>query len=432
MSGFSVSGGDVRVIATLEEIGRVGAQLRIFADRARSAAAAYDPLLDPDPVTVARLYYAADEADTLAVRCGIAADQYYDLEVGNTAMLARLSEHAAENLEIVRSELPATPWLSGLGIVNSVALTLGLAASAAIWSNHPLQTEAVRAAAGFAPGIFGTTTPQSMLQKLQRNLSFLGIRSETGSFVVPGAVVATTPAHTLAEHAARLSHAYRNPASGINVEQYQTSSGRQFVVYVPGTQSAGLGKLIPAAPGKQSNPFDLRSNLNAMAGAGLAASERAVQQSLSSLGAGSKPGDRVLFVAHSQGALISANIASEKQPYKVSGLISFAGPISHLDLRGVPTLALEHVDDPVPALSGPRNPLTLDLLTVRAESGQVGLVAAHTITGYAELARAVDASSQPAVQNMLDRLALPEQAHGTAQSFLLRRSNDGVICSPPI
>ena len=430
MAGLSVSGGDVRVIATLDEIGRVGAQLRIFADRARSAAAAYDPLHDPDPVSVARLYYAADEADQLATRCSIAADQYYDLEVGNTAMLARLSEHTADKLEVVQSELPTTPWLSGLGIVNSVALTLGLAASAAIWGNHPLQTEAVRSAVGFAPGILGATTPQTMLQKLQRNLSFFGIRSETGSFVVPGVSVAATPARTIAEHAARLNHAYRNPASGITVEQYPTSTGRQFVVYVPGTQSAGLGPLIVAAPGKQTNPFDLRSNLNAMAGTGLAASERAVQQSLSSLGAGGRPGDRVLFVGHSQGALISANIASEKQPYKVSGLISFAGPISHLDLKGVPTLALEHVDDPVPALSGPRNPLTLDLVTVRAESGQNGLVAAHAIAGYGELARGVDASSNQAVQTMLDRLALPEQSSGTSQSFLLRRSNDGVICSP--
>lgn len=416
-----ISGGDVRVIATLEEISRVSGQLRVAAEQCRETISRIDWLLEPNLFRYANLSWIAGRAEQLAARCELAREQYHEVEVGNTSVISRVTETTTGWLDGLSGPGANNPLLSGFRIISSIALTIGTGLAGTVHGTGPAQTESARAATQFAPRIFGTSSPQTMLQRLISNLSLLGVRSETSSFAVPGAVVPMRPAGSIAEHVKRLAHAYQNPASGITVESYQHGAARQFVVYVPGTQSAALGRILPAPTGKQGNPFDLRSNLNAMASPGLAASEQAVQKALATAGAGNKPGDRVLFVGHSQGALISANIASTEQRYKVSGLISIAGPIGHLDLSGVPTLALEHDDDPVPALSGGRNPLTAELVTVRAASGQEGLIAAHSIESYRVLAREVDTNPDAALRAMIAALELPATTAGTSQQFLLRR-----------
>lgn len=435
---LEVVGGDVKVVATLDEITRVSVRLRQVEGECREALSTVDWSLNPDVLLRMRLLVVADEAAQLAGRCLEAREQYYDLEVGNASMISRSTEVATGALDGFTGHGAANPFFGGLRVLGSVSLTTGLAIAGGLWGNGRAQVEAVRAAAQVLPRAFGDTSPQTMLQRLISNLGRLGVRSETASFVIPGSVAPVRPAESISEHLNRLSEAYRNPASGITVEKYEAVGGRQFVVYVPGTQSAGLGTVISAGVGKLNNPLDLRSNLNAMATPGLAASERAVQQALSAAGAGSRSGDRVLFVGHSQGALVSANIASTKQSYQVSGLISVAGPISHLNLNGVPTLALEHTDDPVPALTGSRNPLTLDLVTVRSASGQQDLISAHSVTNYRDLATAIDESENESIQTVIARMQSPPTTGGSAQQFLLRRSagldsestNGGVICVP--
>lgn len=435
---LEVVGGDVKVVATLDEITRVSVRLRQVEGECREALSEVDWNLNPDVLLRLRLLLVAEEAAQLASRCLQAREQYYDLEVGNASLISRSTDLATGALDGLTGNGAANPFLNSLRVLGSVSLTAGLAIAGGLWGTGRAQVDAVRAAAQVLPRAFGDTSPQSMLHRLISNLERLGVRSETASFVIPGTVVPVRPAVTVSEHLGRLTHAYQNPASGITVEKYDSSGGRQFVVYVPGTQSAGLGTVISAGVGKLNNPLDLRSNLNAMASPGLAASERAVQQALSAAGAGGRSGDRVLFVGHSQGALVSANIASTKQSYQVSGLISVAGPIAHLNLDGVPTLALEHSDDPVPALSGSRNPLTLDLVTVRGTSGEQDLIGAHAVTSYRDLATAIDGSENESIQTVLARMQSPPSVGGTAQQFLLRRSsgldseatNGGVICTP--
>jgi hypothetical protein len=438
MTQLEIVGADVKVVATLEEIDRVGAQLRLVQGNCQQALDSIDWLQQLDVGLRMRLLEVAHEAGQLAVRCAMARDQYHDVEIGNTSVIARTTESLTGTLDGISGVAAANPILAGFRMVTSFGLTVGTAIAGGLFGAGSTQTESIRAAAQFAPRIFGTQSPQTMLQRLGMNLRSLGVATETANYVLPGTMRETRPASSVAEHWQRLTAAYHAPTSGVVVERYQIATGRQFVVYVPGTQSAGLGGVFPATAAKRHNPLDLRSNLNAMAAPGLAASELALSRALQVAGAGTKAGDRVLFVAHSQGALISANLASTPQPYRVSGLISVAGPISHLKLDGVPTLALEHTDDPVPALSGSRNPLTMDLVTVRAPSGLDGLIAAHSVVGYKEMANAVDASQDASLRTILDRIGPIDATSGTAQEFVLRRTsagdidpnNGGVICEP--
>lgn len=431
-------GGDVRVTATLDEITRVSMRLRQVEEHCRQLLATVDWTLSPEVSQRLRLMMVAEESAQLSARCVEARDQYYDLETGNASLIKRTTEAATNSLDLFTGPIANNPFLGGFRVLGSLALTAGAGIAGGLWGNGTAQVDAVRSAAQFAPRLFGARNPQSMLQNLRATLVRLGVPTETGNFAVPGAVAPVRPAMTISEHVQRLAHAYANPASGVTIERYVSEGGRQFVVYVPGTQSAGLGTVISAGVGKLNNPLDLRSNLNAMAGPRLAASEGALRQALRSAGAGEQPGDRVLFVGHSQGALISANIASEKQSYQVSGLISVAGPIGHLKLDGVPTLAIEHSDDPVPALSGARNPLNLDFVTVRAPSGESELVAAHSISNYQALTKEIDASQNQALRDMVDRIGTPTTSEGTSQEFLLRRisgsaseqTNAGIRCVP--
>lgn len=435
---LEVVGGDVKVVATLDEITRVSVRLQQVEDHCRHALNSIDWSLNPEVGLRFQLMMVSEEASQLAARCIQAREQYYDLEVGNASAITRTTEVATQSLDGFTGPAANNPFLGGFRFLGALALTASAGIAGGLWGTGPSQVDAVRSAAQFAPRLFGTQTPQSMLQRLISSLGRFGVNTESASYVIPGGVKAITPAATISEHVQRLAYAYSHPASGITIERYQTETGRQFVVYVPGTQSAGLGNVINAGVGKLNNPLDLRSNLNAMASPGLAASERALEQALHSAGAGTQVGDRVLFVGHSQGALVSANLASSAQRYQVSGLISVAGPIAHLKLDGIPTLAIEHDDDPVPALSGSRNPLTLDLVTVRAPSGEDNLIAAHSVTSYLDLASQIDSSENSALRQLIERIGSPDAESGTSQEYLLRRTsgqesertNGGVICTP--
>jgi pimeloyl-ACP methyl ester carboxylesterase len=201
--------------------------------------------------------------------------------------------------------------------------------------------------------------------------------------------------------------------------------GRQFVVYVPGTQSAALAGRMP---------LDMRSNLKAMATPGLAASERAVLGALGQLGAGRS--DSVLLVGHSQGALIASNIAATPQLFRVSGLISIGGPIAHHnfdvsnsanslnpDHRAAPTIAIEHLNDPVPALSGRANPLTENLVTVQREIPAQNLVEAHAMAGYRQTAALADIDADPGLTRLRGLIngQLANLGDGTEYRFELIR-----------
>ncbi len=186
-----------------------------------------------------------------------------------------------------------------------------------------------------------------------------------------------SPPETLAQLARRTAMIDR--PGRIAIEQF----GNNYVAYIPGTQN-----WLPMA-GK--NPLDLTSNLHAMKGAGLAASERGLASALQKSGAG--PSSKIYLVGHSQGGMVAANMALRDS--RVAGIVTFGAPISQVagQLK-IPVVAIEHSNDVVPKLGLKANPLVENITTVVREVPIVqpvdALVEAHDISNYAKTAELAD------------------------------------------
>ena len=186
-------------------------------------------------------------------------------------------------------------------------------------------------------------------------------------------------------------------AGQVLIERY----GNRFIAYLPGTQTW--------SPIGLKNPIDFTSNLQAMKGSGLAASERGVQLALSDAirAAGTGSSASILLVGHSQGGLIAANIAA-KDP-RVKGLVTFGAPISQLaDQIKVPTVAIQHKNDIVPKLGLKANPMLENMVTVervlRISEPLVAVLEAHEIEGYAKTAEVADKSQEIGLKRVREQL----------------------------
>lgn len=180
----------------------------------------------------------------------------------------------------------------------------------------------------------------------------------------------------------RRVHTAEGEVAKVRIEQLvNQSNGRQFLVYIPGTKQMDLGE--------GTNPLNLTNAIKAVAGPGLASSERAVSLALKKAGIGSMAGDSVTLVGYSQGATIAANLASQPQAYKVRGLVSIAGPISARPLPSdIPIAAIQHSNDLVPLLDGSANPKSSNIATavVQTPAG----FGAHDLKSYQQNALEID------------------------------------------
>jgi len=149
-----------------------------------------------------------------------------------------------------------------------------------------------------------------------------------------------------------------------------------------------------------------------------APSQQAVSDALQKLSAG--PQDSVLFVGHSQGALLAGNLASSPQPFEVKGLISFGGPIAHLDLK-VPVIAIQHAADPVPHLAGNVNPMRENWVTVSSNASFDSLVDAHRVSSYTNTAAELAGTENEGYQSVMRQL-IPEGSDGREFLFEIRRN----------
>jgi pimeloyl-ACP methyl ester carboxylesterase len=152
----------------------------------------------------------------------------------------------------------------------------------------------------------------------------------------------------------------------------------------------------------------------AMANPALAASERGVEQAL--VMAGAVAGARVLLVGHSQGGIISANLATRsgfhffnsKVPptdFKVVGLVTAGAPIGHLrNQMNVPTMAIEHSNDLVPKLDGQLNPNRSNWVTATRSINGANPLEAHELKNYVETAKLVDSSDDSGASVIRGRL----------------------------
>ena len=129
----------------------------------------------------------------------------------------------------------------------------------------------------------------------------------------------------------------------VRIEQSWSGGKRNFVIYLPGTQSW--------LPHRQSNPFNLSSDLRLYAGLPSSA-ESGVRQLLNERGVGNRAGDKLVFVAHSQGAMVAARLAGILPSGSVRGIITVGGPIAGISVNSsVSAVNITHTLDPVPRLA---------------------------------------------------------------------------------
>jgi len=236
----------------------------------------------------------------------------------------------------------------------------------------------------------------------------IGLLSEGSvSAAAAGKPAVVLPPKTLETLVGRLAQTAASPDARVRIERF----GSSVFVYIPGTKTWN--------PIAGKNPLDATSNLWAMQGPGVAASERAVAKAMGLAGVGA--GDSVIFVGHSQGGLVAANLASAagarrglaaKPTYRVAGLVTVGAPIAHLSGKlEVPTLAIEHTNDVVPKLSLNANPLTENWVTVSRETPTDSLnqtsdlVEAHDLEAYRDTAKQADESPNEGISQFRKKLS---------------------------
>ena len=196
----------------------------------------------------------------------------------------------------------------------------------------------------------------------------------------------------------RLWELSNKPNPTIGIDLFADPAGQRIaVVYVPGTQSMGFGD--------GANPLDMASNIQAMGGAGSAASEKAVLLALGQ--AGINPSDEVILVGHSQGGMVAANIANHPVGFIAAGLITFGAPIAQLRNLKSPVMAIEHSNDPVPNLSGKANPLKKNWVSIQRVSSKAesnAILFSHSLKSYKNTAIAVDGSLDVGIKSIRSQL----------------------------
>jgi len=248
------------------------------------------------------------------------------------------------------------------------------------------------------------------------------------SAVEAGKPVVVLPPRNLEALVGRLAQTAASADARVRIERF----GSSVFVYIPGTKTWN--------PIAGKNPLDATSNLWAMHGPGVAASERAVAKAMGLAGVGA--GDSVMFVGHSQGGLVAANLASaagaqtngagarrglaSNPAYRVAGLVTVGAPIAHLAGKlEVPTMAIEHTNDVVPKLSLKANPLTENWVTVSRETptdpanNRSDLVEAHDLEAYRDTAKQADESAEIGITEFRKKLSgyAAETGGGSGQNM---------------
>ncbi len=333
MPEISSYGGDAKIVATRGEIDRVMAELNGLESWLRAQVELQDFAVEP----VLRVRLALELPPILErlghIRdaCGRAADSYFGTE-------AELSRELRENADLPVKNI-ATGF-AGLGSVLGVLTETSVSADLV--------------------GINNSVAPANSIAALANRLNDT---AEVG------------PAWIRIEK-------FREPASPVKAADGLVVPGEaRYVVYIPGTQAWG--------PKTGSNPLDLTSNFGAISKTGSAGSERAVELAMQQ--AGINQASKVLFVGHSQGGLVAANISSR---YAGSKALTFGAPISQLgSALTSDTLAVEHKNDLVPRLDGKPNPLAENWVTVRHDLPGRDPITQHSMNGYCETATEIDTAA---------------------------------------
>ena len=205
----------------------------------------------------------------------------------------------------------------------------------------------------------------------------------------------------------------------IRIDRYSTpGQADRFEVYVAGTAELALDG--------DANPWDMTSNLAAMAGGSDgsgAGSYRAVVAAMARAGIDSS--SPVTLTGYSQGGLIAAQLAASGH-YSIDGLVTVGAPAGQVAVpHDIPYLAIEHTNDLVPALGGTF--ASSDPLVVRRQlfDGPPPItnlmLPAHQLSNYVETAGLVDHSTNLRIADLLARLRHPHAGSVSSTVYLAER-----------
>lgn len=205
----------------------------------------------------------------------------------------------------------------------------------------------------------------------------------------------------------------------VRIEKYATASGTAYAVYVAGT--SGLG-------GEEA--WDMLSNVQ---GYGGEQSDAYLALTAMLAEAGVQPGDTLYLYGHSQGGMLVGQVAATGD-YDVR-VVGTAGSPTAAD-PGPEAMAvdLRHGDDPVAMLAGGGFPTRVGAdgsfvasRVVDPAPGPQDLgLPAHHLTAYTETAELVDASADPRVAEVHERMAELEGARLVSTQEFGARQVDAV------
>jgi dienelactone hydrolase len=357
-----------------------------------------------------RLEMLANDIDAWVVRARVMAALAHPAHRQNLEAVsdgcARVADHlradalsaqrAAETYEENESWWAGTAGLGAPGL----GATL-LAGVAAFLAPSPLTVSALRHS---VTGISGTIAGVAAIAGAGVRASGVGpdnlrVRSVSRTdCLLPGsfaAAVARIPA--AAPHAAQ-----------VRVEKTPSVA----FVYIGGTVTSSLSG--------RSEPWDMTSNIAAMVGQA-SDSERGARAALSA--AGVTNADRIVVVGHSQGGLVAQRLASDPQ-LRVSDVVLVGSPQTPGSVApGVHVVALEHRNDPIPALGGMAPEGRADVTVATTPPITPGdPLAAHHASVYRDLAAEADDSRHPTLISVRREIFGTENAACQATDWRVDRA----------
>ena len=373
-------GGDPKIVAELAEIERVKqtlqciAQLLVLAEQNLASTWIQDPQTLLQLGALSRgLDSAQRMAHALAQDCETVASAYLTLESRVLGLFSRYSD-----------SLPLPDSSRGL-------LSAGLGAAALGALGHNLGNLSLRTMASTLLPNQGGADVSSLARRVTTAFAgtVINVWPELGSAteIEQFEGICAQDSSQLADRMLALDQ-LNEPV--IQIDETRTGSGRTLIVYIPGTRTWGFGS---------ENPLDMQSNIAALSGPGLAASEAATVAALGIMGLSA--GDKLVLVGHSQGGLVAKNLA-ETYPLQTKGVVTFGAPILASNLPKVPAIAFEHSNDPVPALAGIEVKYPTHAISVSRSFPGSDAVQNHALAGYLETAKL-------ATQQGTDQFAAIEQ-----------------------
>ena len=197
----------------------------------------------------------------------------------------------------------------------------------------------------------------------------------------------------------------------VRIERYPSvGDGNRFIVYIPGTENLGL---------PNTNPLDMRSNLQLMAG-GSSASSRATDMAIRR--AGAKPGDQVMLVGYSQGGMVAVELAKQAKAgqlgYQVSQVVTFGSPVGSNPAEALPNvLSVENKADFVPHLDAISNQKSANWHTLEGEV-KIDPLANHEMETYQRIVSDLGKSGE--IQRLSSVEQISQFAQGDGTQVLIR------------